>query len=172
MNDNSVYYEKVDFEGIIQNSLLVEENIDDLISAFDSFIQNLDSRIKKYYIEKDMLGGLEHIVNDLNDDITNVNNFHNWITEGYQDLQNTILQTENIASDVGNSDLSNTMIDETSSTIVVKNNNSKSLLNTNISISPNAVLSAGLGVAVIGKGAVSLLNLKKNNDKKENSNHD
>ena len=62
MNENGIIqYDNVDFEGIIQKSLIVGENIDDLISTIDSFIQNLDSRIREYYIEEDILGNLDKL---------------------------------------------------------------------------------------------------------------
>ena len=82
MNENGIIqYDNVDFEGIIQKSLIVGENIDDLISTIDSFIQNLDSRIREYYIEEDILGNIDKLKKKLSDDFTNADNFYNWIKD-------------------------------------------------------------------------------------------
>ena len=154
MNENGIIqYDNVDFEGIIQKSLIVGENIDDLISTIDSFIQNLDSRIREYYIEEDILGNIDKLKKKLSDDFTNADNFYNWIKEGYITLQDTIHQTEKIANTTGDSNLDN-------SNHVVEENNLKTISS---SASENffeqkptdSATLIGLGTAAVGGSVVA-----------------
>ena len=155
MNENGIIqYDSVDFEDIIQKSLIIGENIDDLISIIDSFIQNLDSRIKDYYIEEDILGNIDKLKNTLSDDVTNANSFYNWIKESYVTLQDTINQTEKIANNTGDSNLD-------SSIRIGKTNNynitsSSSSVNSFEKKSTDSATIIGLGTTAVGGSVVAL----------------
>ena len=96
-----VNYELVDFEGSLQNSLDIEKNIDDLASYINTFQSSLDSRLNSYYTDYSDFKRLDYCKNDLSNDVTNVNSFHSWLREGYNEYLETAHQTEEIANGAG-----------------------------------------------------------------------
>ena len=95
---SDVNYKLVDFEGSLQNSSNIEANIDELASSISTFRSSLDPRVNQYFSDLDRLDSCK---NDLSNDVTNVNNFHNWLQEGYNDYEETAHQTEVIANGAG-----------------------------------------------------------------------
>ena len=99
MSDGYSYYDRTDFEGSLEQSANIEENIENLVDIVRSLGSKLDSRVQKYY--KGPLDSLEKSSKNLSDDVASISRFHSWLQEEYHNQQETERANEALANELG-----------------------------------------------------------------------